>query len=415
MAVCNYTNYRNLKAMASEYKTEFKPGEELTSEDLFPCYPEALLQFASACCVVFMLIGIPGNLTTIVALARCKKVRNATAIFIINLHISNLIFNCSILPRTAAIFANRFWSHGWFMCQAYPYVKYVLNCTSIFTVLAITLNRYVIVCHPLLYPKLYKRRNISISILMIWTSALAIFMVPIFGVWGQYNLEPSGGFCTMVPDSNHRSPKKFLLVLAFVGPYLIIILCYARIWYVVKTAKKIQGKNPQLARPTLLPLSQTHPDMTADNNTITSYSPSSPRSFSSDSDKTPTSNDTSAPQSPKEEIAVGKYFKAPFRLTRKLVRRRVPTRRDKKLCAMIVAIMISFCISHLPVMATRLAYKDYKSKPIANVLAHLLEYSGTCINPIIYVLMSKEYRQAYKSLFEAVLSKFQTFKLKCSR
>ncbi|XP_049840998.1 neuronal PAS domain-containing protein 3-like [Schistocerca gregaria] len=43
-------------------------------QQLFQGYSAALLQFATACCVVFILVGIPGNLITIVALFRCKKV-----------------------------------------------------------------------------------------------------------------------------------------------------------------------------------------------------------------------------------------------------------------------------------------------------------------------------------------------------
>lgn len=50
--------------------------EELAAVELFKDYPEALLRFASVCCALFMLVGIPGNLITIVALARCKKVWN---------------------------------------------------------------------------------------------------------------------------------------------------------------------------------------------------------------------------------------------------------------------------------------------------------------------------------------------------
>lgn len=53
---------------------EYKTDEELASVELFKDYPEALLRFASACCIMFMLVGIPGNLITIIALARCKKV-----------------------------------------------------------------------------------------------------------------------------------------------------------------------------------------------------------------------------------------------------------------------------------------------------------------------------------------------------
>lgn len=53
---------------------EYKSDAELAEVLLFKDYPEPLLRFASACCVLFMLVGIPGNLITIIALARCKKV-----------------------------------------------------------------------------------------------------------------------------------------------------------------------------------------------------------------------------------------------------------------------------------------------------------------------------------------------------
>lgn len=42
---------------------------------LFQGYSTGLLTFASVVCYLFMLVGIPGNLITIIALARCKKVR----------------------------------------------------------------------------------------------------------------------------------------------------------------------------------------------------------------------------------------------------------------------------------------------------------------------------------------------------
>jgi hypothetical protein len=44
-------------------------------DDLFPDYPSELTQLTAIVCVVFFLLGIPGNLITIAALARCKKVR----------------------------------------------------------------------------------------------------------------------------------------------------------------------------------------------------------------------------------------------------------------------------------------------------------------------------------------------------
>lgn len=53
---------------------EYSTDEQLAAVELFKDYSEGLLRFASVCCVLFMLVGIPGNLITIIALARCKKV-----------------------------------------------------------------------------------------------------------------------------------------------------------------------------------------------------------------------------------------------------------------------------------------------------------------------------------------------------
>ncbi|KAG8042498.1 hypothetical protein G9C98_005132 [Cotesia typhae] len=48
--------------------------EHPESAILFNDYPQWLLYFAAGCCVLFMFIGIPGNLITIIALFRTKKV-----------------------------------------------------------------------------------------------------------------------------------------------------------------------------------------------------------------------------------------------------------------------------------------------------------------------------------------------------
>jgi hypothetical protein len=71
------------------------------SEELFQGYSSTLLHFASACCVLFVLVGIPGNLITIIALFRCKKVRQS------HITSSNLAAWSTVLKMLAAP------PHGW--------------------------------------------------------------------------------------------------------------------------------------------------------------------------------------------------------------------------------------------------------------------------------------------------------------
>ena len=52
------------------------PPLQMHQVELFADYPPALLQFAAACCIIYIVIGIPGNAITIVALCRYRKVRS---------------------------------------------------------------------------------------------------------------------------------------------------------------------------------------------------------------------------------------------------------------------------------------------------------------------------------------------------
>lgn len=51
----------------------------LDEQELFHGYAPSLLTLATVFCLLFMLVGIPGNLITIIALFRCKKVSYISA------------------------------------------------------------------------------------------------------------------------------------------------------------------------------------------------------------------------------------------------------------------------------------------------------------------------------------------------
>lgn len=72
------------------------------------------------------------------------------------------------------------------------------------------------------------------------------------------------------------------------------------------------------------------------------------------------------------------------------------TSKDRKLLYMILVIFLSFVICYLPITIVKALTKQNNS--IWNIIGYILIYMTTCMNPIIYVAMSLEYRQAYKSL-----------------
>lgn len=71
--------------------------------------------------------------------------------------------------------------------------------------------------------------------------------------------------------------------------------------------------------------------------------------------------------------------------------------KDRRLLKMILVIFLSFLTCYLPITLTKV-FKSIANVELVYIMGYVLVYLTTCINPIIYVVMSSEYRQAYKNL-----------------
>lgn len=147
--------------------------------------------------------------------------------------------------------------------------------------------RYVMIAHHSSYARIYKRHWIAAMIAFCWLFAYGMQLPTLFTVWGLFqfiyfyssssSLPPSQslrfrmismidgrwqwrqhlllpntdcmfssfwflgafgydknlGTCSILPDANGRSSKAALFIIAFVIPCMIIVGCYARIFWVV--------------------------------------------------------------------------------------------------------------------------------------------------------------------------------------
>lgn len=72
-------------------------------------------------------------------------------------------------------------------------------------------------------------------------------------------------------------------------------------------------------------------------------------------------------------------------------------RNEWRITKMVLAIFLSFVCCYLPITVTKVADKDVRY-PFFHILGYIMLYLSSCINPIIYVIMNKQYRQAYKTV-----------------
>lgn len=215
-------------------------GEIDEADDfLRPSWP--ICRFAFACSIIFAVVGSVGNLTTVIALIKCRRVRNATTVFVINLAVADFIF-CSVnLPLTAVRYANRKWTLGDEFCTVFPFIFYGNVAASLLFMTAITLNRFILINHYQWYDKIFGRINISLIIVFCWVGSFILLIPALFGVWGRFGYKEASFSCTILPSENGQSPKKVLFITGFFVPVATIIVAYSCIFYKVrKTGEKLK-------------------------------------------------------------------------------------------------------------------------------------------------------------------------------
>lgn len=72
-------------------------------------------------------------------------------------------------------------------------------------------------------------------------------------------------------------------------------------------------------------------------------------------------------------------------------------RNEWRITKMVLAIFLSFVLCYLPITVTKVADSDVQY-PGFHIFGYIMLYLSSCINPIIYVIMNKQYRQAYKTV-----------------
>ncbi|XP_013779276.1 protein trapped in endoderm-1-like [Limulus polyphemus] len=295
-------------------------------------YPRGATVFAAVCSIIFIITGLLGNLLTILALCRSVKLRNATTAFVISLCTADFLFCAINLPLTASRYIHQAWTLGETMCSLFPFFFYGNVGASLLSMTLITINRFILINHYNLYDKIYKKRYVALMIALSWMFSFSMLMPTLARSWGEFGLDSKTFSCTILRRDG-GSPKKFLFILGFLVPCIVIIVSYSCIFYKVRQSRQ----------------------------NIEAHSPMSPTASST-------------------------------------LKRQNSQRNDEiRLTRMMLIIFCSFILCFLPLMIVNV-FDSRVRYPTIHVLASVLAWMSSCINPFIYAMMNRHYRQAYYRL-----------------
>ncbi|XP_076837584.1 galanin receptor type 1-like [Brachyhypopomus gauderio] len=221
----NLTDMSNFSDLWCDNKTETPPEKRLFgigADNLI-----TLLIFA----VIFTL-GVIGNSMVITVLARSKpgKSRSTTNIFILNLSIADMSYLLFCIPFQATIYIMSTWVLGAFICKFIHYFFTVSMLVSIFTLSAMSVDRYVAIVHSRKSSSIRVARNALVGVVGIWVLSLAM-AAPVAHYQNIIERGANATYCwELWPNAQY---KKIYVVCTFVFgyvlPLLLISFCYAKV------------------------------------------------------------------------------------------------------------------------------------------------------------------------------------------
>ncbi|GCB85939.1 hypothetical protein scyTo_0026625 [Scyliorhinus torazame] len=175
---------------------------------------------------VILPIGVIGNTLALYVCARLIRRRTASTDFMINLAVSDLLFNLT-LPYRIVYYSQREWTLSDFLCPVTIYAFSLNLYCSIFFLMALSVFRYVAVLHPLRSKSIGTvRRALCVSLAICVRLARVPFLcvLPIVGDGKRRCFEPS------IVSWGHILQVNYVgLAFGFLIPFLVIVVCYTRI------------------------------------------------------------------------------------------------------------------------------------------------------------------------------------------
>ncbi|EDO49611.1 predicted protein, partial [Nematostella vectensis] len=122
-----------------------------------------------------------GNLLVLAAIYKKRNLRNIYAVFVVNLALADLVLALFVLPVNISTLIVGEWIFGTAFCDFQSSLSMIVFGVNLYTLTAISINRFVLIMHRLKYQKYFNRKSVTIMITAIWVFSVVTSCGPTFG------------------------------------------------------------------------------------------------------------------------------------------------------------------------------------------------------------------------------------------
>ncbi|RWS09979.1 Neuropeptide Y receptor-like protein [Dinothrombium tinctorium] len=190
--------------------------------------------------ITISLAAVGGNGIVCYIVLAYQRMRTVTNFFIVNLAIGDILMACLCIPfGFVSNLLLQYWPFGAVMCVVVSYAQAVSVFISAYTLIAISIDRYIAILYPL-RPRMTKLQA-KLIIFLVWVVALLtplptavlskLVQTP---MWAQVNITDRYTCTELWEDNTQRYYYSMaLMILQYFFPLTVLIYTYTRIAIVV--------------------------------------------------------------------------------------------------------------------------------------------------------------------------------------
>ncbi|NP_001298153.1 tachykinin-like peptides receptor 99D [Stomoxys calcitrans] len=201
---------------------------------------------------VMVIVATGGNLIVVWIVITTKRMRTVTNYFIVNLSIADAMVSSLNVTFSYIYMLDNNWAFGQLYCKISQFIATLSISASVFTLMAISIDRYVAIMKPL-KPRMSKRSNLGIAA-VIWIAS-AIISCPMLLFYTTEEVASKDGIRTVCflewPDGsmNHSNQEYvyniLFMILTYFLPVISMTATYSRVGLELWGSKAIGEYTPR--------------------------------------------------------------------------------------------------------------------------------------------------------------------------
>ncbi|KAM6915025.1 adenosine A2c receptor [Xenentodon cancila] len=204
--------------------TSFSPSPPPADMEISPNVPYMVAE------LVIAFSSTVGNLLVCTAVGLNRRLRTVTNYFLVSLAVADVCVGAIAIP-CAILTDVGVPRDSFYLCLLMLSVLIMFTQSSIFSLLAVAVERYIAIFMPFRYQVLMTSRNAVLVIVATWLLAFLIGLVPLMG-W--HKAPPASGYCFFIFVMDMTYMVYFNFLACVLMPLLMMFLIYAQIFITVK-------------------------------------------------------------------------------------------------------------------------------------------------------------------------------------